>query len=186
MTNILQLDKTRDDLALLFKEMGFHRGAEIGTDRGLYAEVLCKANPGVLLYCIDPWKIYKDNTDYFDQHVLNVNYKNTVKRLAPYNCEIIRKSSMGVIKDFVDNSLDFVYIDANHNFKYVLEDINKWSKKVRPGGIVSGHDYIWQAHRKPRYDVKEALDIHLKNNGIEELFLLTKRGGSTWYYVKNS
>ena len=182
---IITLDKTRDDLALLFKEMGFHRGAEIGTDRGLYAETICKANPDLLLYCIDPWKIYPDNTDYLDQKVLNINYKNTIKRLAPYKAEIIKASSMGVVNNFSDGILDFVYIDANHNFKYALEDINKWSKKVRAGGIVSGHDYIWNAHGKRRYDVKEALEIHSQIYEIKELFLLTKNGGSSWYYVKS-
>jgi len=182
---ITSLDETRYDLVRKFKELGFTVGAEIGTDRGLYAEEICKANPGIKLYCIDPWKIYRENTDYFDQHSLNVNYNNTLKRLAPYNCEIIRASSMGVIDKFKDGSLDFVYIDANHNFKYVLEDINEWSKKIKVGGIVSGHDYIWQAHRKPKYDVKNALEIHLKENGIEELFLLTRKGDSSWFYIKN-
>ena len=62
---ITTIDKTRDDLALYFKERGYKTGAEIGVDRGLYSEVLCKSNPGVKLYCIDPWKIYKDNTDTF-------------------------------------------------------------------------------------------------------------------------
>lgn len=182
---ITNLDETRSDLAIKFKELGFTIGAEIGVDRGLYAKEICEANPGVKLFCIDPWKIYPDNTDYYDQGVLNVNHKNTIRRLAPYNCEIIAKSSMGAIKSFSDNSLDFVYIDANHNFKYALEDIVKWSKKVRPGGIVAGHDYTWRAHRrKPRYDVKDALDIHMKDNNIPELFLLSKKGGSSWYYVK--
>src|ERR1035437_6012055 len=111
---ITNLNETRHDLVLRFKELGFTIGAEIGVDRGLYAEEICRANPGVKLFCVDPWKTYKDNTDYFDQHMLNVNYKNTIKRLAPYNCEIIKKSSMGVIKEFEDNTLDFVYIDANH------------------------------------------------------------------------
>jgi len=180
---ITSLDETRHDLVLKFKELGFTVGAEIGVDRGLYAEEICKANPSVRLFCIDPWKIYKENTDYFDQHILNVNCLNTGKRLAPYNCEIIRKSSMSAIKEFEDNSLDFVYIDANHNFKYVLEDIQEWSKKVKTGGIISGHDYIWQAHRRPKYDVKNALDVHLQETD-KELFLLTAKRGSSWYYVK--
>ena len=181
---ITELDKTRSDLAVMFKDLNFTIGAEIGTDKGLYADEICKANPGVKLFCIDPWKIYKENTDYPHQSTLNINYNLTKKRLKPYNVEIIKRSSMGVINEFEDNSLDFVYIDANHNFKYALEDINGWSKKVRTGGIVSGHDYIWRPRGKRRYDVKEALEIHSKDNNIDELFLLTKAGGSSWYYIK--
>jgi predicted O-methyltransferase YrrM len=44
--------------------------------------------------------------------------------------------------DFLDNSLDFVYIDAGHRFDDVVQDIIKWTKKVRKGGIISGHDYM--------------------------------------------
>ena len=181
---ITELNKTRSDLTVMFKELGFTIGAEIGTDKGLYAEELCKANPGVKLICIDPWKTYRENTDYPHQRTLDINYRLTKQRLAPFNVEIIKKSSMGAIRSFSDNSLDFVYIDANHNFKYALEDITKWSKKVRVGGIVSGHDYIWRPRGQRRYDVKQALEIHSKEDNIQELFLLTKAGGSTWFYVK--
>src|SRR3990167_381360 len=43
-------------LAELFAELGFEYGAEIGTDQGEYAEVLCKTIPDLTLFCIDPWK----------------------------------------------------------------------------------------------------------------------------------
>ena len=55
----VQLPHRRDELARLFKELEYKVGAEVGVDRGLYAEELSKANPGVKLFCIDPWKIYK-------------------------------------------------------------------------------------------------------------------------------
>lgn len=48
---------------------------------------------------------------------------------------------MDVVKGFKEESLDFVFIDANHEFKEVACDISEWSKKVRKGGIVAGHDY---------------------------------------------
>jgi len=38
--------------------------------------------------------------------------------------------------------LDFVYIDGHHGFKYVAEDICEWSKKVRKGGVIAGHDFV--------------------------------------------
>ena len=181
----ISLDDTRNGLAILFKELGYKVGAEIGVDRGLYSKELSKANPGVKLYCIDPWKVYKEYDDIPDQHTLNVNYNSTIKCLAPYNCKIIRKFSMGAINDFEDRSLDFVYIDGNHTFNYVLEDINQWSKKVKPGGIVSGHDYIWRSHqRRAGFDVKKALELHLQNDKTTQLFLLTKKGSSSWFYIK--
>ena len=50
---------------------------------------------------------------------------------------------MEAVEDFADGSLDFIYIDANHDFRYIAEDLSEWTKKVRPGGIVSGHDYFY-------------------------------------------
>ena len=50
---------------------------------------------------------------------------------------------MEALNDIPNESLDFVYIDGNHHFKYVAEDICGWSKKVRKGGIISGHDYFY-------------------------------------------
>jgi hypothetical protein len=44
---------------------------------------------------------------------------------------------------FRDESLDFVYIDGNHQFKYVAEDLATWSSKLKKGGILAGHDYIY-------------------------------------------
>ena len=42
-----------------------------------------------------------------------------------------------------DKSLDFVFIDADHSYSGCLADIKAWTPKVRPGGMVSGHDYEW-------------------------------------------
>ena len=54
----------------------------------------------------------------------------------------IRKSSVEAAKDFPDRSLDAVYIDAAHDEDSVREDIKTWRPKIRPGGILSGHDYV--------------------------------------------
>jgi SAM-dependent methyltransferase len=143
----------RVSLAKLFRELGYKVGAEIGVEEGRYSKVLSQHNRGVKLYCIDPWFSDGVYRKQFDQAYIDNLMANAVGRLARYNCEIIRKTSMDAVKDFVDNSLDFVYIDGNHKFEYVVNDLAEWSKKVRPGGIVSGHDWI-----------KMALSSTTKNN----------------------
>ncbi len=131
----------RSDLASLFTELGFTKGAEIGVLLGQYSKILCEANPKLSLYCIDPWKTYKEYQDLTPQKTFNKLYKQAKELLAPYKCKLIRKKSMDAVPDFDDNSLDFVYIDGNHEFASEANDIFEWSKKVRPGGIVAGHDY---------------------------------------------
>lgn len=133
---------SRDDLPNFFRQMGYQTGAEIGVYKGEFSEKLCAA--GLNLYAIDPWRIYKDYDNPRGQARLDQQYEHTKRLLSAYpNSTIIRKTSMEAIEDFADESLDFVYIDANHDFRYIAEDLCEWTKKVKKGGIVSGHDYFF-------------------------------------------
>jgi hypothetical protein len=133
-------DVGRDDLPAFFKEMGYKVGAEIGVATGLYSEKLCQA--GLKVYAVDPWLEYPGYDSKGVQVRLDKEYEEAKQRLAPYDCTIIRKKSVEAAQDFEDGSLDFVYIDGHHGFKFVTEDIYEWSKKVRIGGVVAGHDFV--------------------------------------------
>ena len=128
---------TRDLLPELFRSLDFKVGAEIGVQRGKYSEKLCKGNPELKLHAIDPWKSYNS----ISQGTHDLRYAQAMKRLSPYNVNAIRKTSMEALNDFEDRSLDFVYIDGNHDYDYVCMDIIHWSKKVKSGGIIACHDY---------------------------------------------
>lgn len=164
----------RNDLPQLFKDMGFKVGAEIGVDRGIYIEKLLKA--GLKIYGIDPWLYYEDYPHPQGQKRLDFLYKHTQRVVAPYDCELIRKTSMEAVKDFEDNSLDFVYIDGHHGFKYIAEDLWEWTKKVKKGGIIAGHDYAKNKHNKIRdpfvLDVAPVIDAWIKARGIKNWYLL--------------
>ena len=93
---------------------------------------------------------------------------------------------MDVVKNFADESLDFVYIDAAHDYKSVKDDIGEWDKKVRKGGIVAGHDYLNKLHGTD-YGVKRAVDEWVKGNKIKHLFILeeNRKKSPSWFYVKS-
>lgn len=188
----------RDDMAKLFAELGFEEGAEIGVERGLYSEVLCKANPKLWLHCIDPWSagaydpqaaIHAVDTE---QSKYDERYKECVERLKPYKAVIDRRGSLEAIKDFEDESLDFVYIDANHDFPNFINDLHNWKKKVRPGGIVSGHDYAIFSYKKHNH-VKRALEAYARCYRMQPLFIVgameykegtTRDKYRSWFWVK--
>lgn len=187
----------RDTLAQLFAVLGFNVGAEVGVERGLYSEVLCKANPTLKLFAIDAWTAYGEYRDHVTQEKLDSIYDEAKKRLQPYHCRLVKGFSTNVVRDFSDNSLDFVYIDGNHEFKHVVEDIAVWSKKVRPGGIVAGHDYIKRktTHKKQEYlmHVIPAVHGYIDAYQIKPLFVLgskEKKEGQlrdsprSWFFVK--
>lgn len=133
--------KNRLALAQYFNELGFKTGAEIGVWDGIYSEILCKNIPGLKLYSIDCWEPYKGYRDHTLNHKAENAYEKAKERLLPFGATLIKKYSMDAVKDFADGSLDFVFIDGNHEYSFVRDDINAWTPKVRIGGIVSGHDY---------------------------------------------
>jgi len=142
------LDCTRNDLVEFYQERGFKVGVEVGVYQGEYSEVMAKG--GFKVYAVDPWGVYPDYKVQIDQAKIDYNYKVTKERLEVYpNVSIVRKTSMEAVKDFEDNSLDFVYIDANHRFKFIAEDMMEWAKKVKEGGVLAGHDYAFFRHRFP-------------------------------------
>lgn len=119
---------------------------EIGVFRGKNAEILRKMFPDAHLYLIDPWK---PNPDYLksgsavseDPIVYEKAYRRVEKLFSnDPNVTLIKKCSHEACDD-VPNSVDLVFIDANHAYPVVRRDILLWKDKVRPGGILSGHNY---------------------------------------------
>jgi SAM-dependent methyltransferase len=182
----------RSTLAGLFNALGYRRGVEIGVERGRYSEVLCRENPGVELFCVDAWKAYRGYRDHVDDKKLQRFYEEAQERLAPYNVTFVRKFSLDAVKDFADASLDFVYIDGNHDFQHCTNDIAEWGKKVRPGGIIAGHDY--SRYRWPnRIHVVQAVNGWTDAEEVKPWFLLGSQAkvegqlrddSRSWFWVQ--
>lgn len=163
----------RRQLAELFNELGFKRGVEIGVAWGFYSEVMCNANPGVELYGVDPYERQEGYIDYKLKSTFEGLEQRAHEKLDPFpNYHFVRKTSMEALQDFEDGSLDFVYIDGDHCFESVVNDIAKWSKKIRKGGIISGHDYA--KHRKPgvKIHVVDAVRGYTSAYKIDNWFVL--------------
>ena len=158
--------QNRTTLAKHFADCGFKVGAEVGVCDGYYSEVLCKNIPGLKLYAIDSWDLYEEYRDFRreESQYLKI-YNDACEKLKPYNCEIIKARSMDAVKKFEDESLDFVYIDANHAYEFVKEDIREWTKKVRKGGIVAGHDYY--KTKAGNMGVINVVDEYIKEHGYK-------------------
>ena len=172
------IDKYRG-LTSLFAELGFKIGAEIGVNKGRYSKWLMykmrRNKPK--LFLVDNYPIYEDFGYYANPVRQKACFEEAKVRLEKFNCEWVNKSSMEASKDFLDNSLDFVFIDANHHYEFVVNDIAEWSKKGKPGGIVSGHDYS-----KHMFEVKAAVDGWVKSRKIKPWFLTEKN--NCWFYIR--
>lgn len=178
-------------LTRLFAELGFRVGAEIGVEQGRFSAEICRDNPGVKLFCVDPWLAYTRYKDEVSQAKLDGFYQDAQTRLAPYNVRFIRATSMEAVKQFEPGTLDFVYIDGNHEYRYVVDDIDEWSRVVRPGGIVAGHDY--RGFDRLRPDGTRKLPFHVVQavNGfcdaweIHPLFIMRGDKCPSFMWVKS-
>lgn len=157
----------RDELANFLADEGYHKGAEIGVNKGYYSETLCKANPNIELYCVDAW---------YNQRAK----KLATARLKPYNATMIHKLSLDAVNDFPDQSLDFVYIDASHYFDDFVCDLVYWSKKVRKYGIIGCHDYFHHSYN----GVVGAIDAYTNCHNIYPWYVTLELWPSA-FWVKN-
>ena len=158
-------------MAQTLGELGFTEGAEIGVAEGVHAKVLFDNIPGLKLACVDAWEHYPGYDEY--ENIDDV-YRQAQQRLKDYDCQLIKKFSMDAVKDFKDESLDFVYIDGAHDFKSVADDICEWTKKVKIDGVVFGHDYKRTGKPgRPRVDVKDVVPAYMYSHAIIPWFVLT-------------
>jgi len=176
---------TRDDIPALLNKMRLNgEGVEIGVRFGEYSEHLLHYWICKKLYSIDPWVYIEDHSD--GSNVSNEEqekiYEKAKKTLGQYGSrsDIIRDFSISASKRFKNQSLDFVYIDARHDYKHALEDINLWLPKVRIGGILAGHDFLEGTWANTTFGVKKA---------VLELFPLgdltiTREHPPSWIYTK--
>lgn len=182
----LEIALNREGLAWLFNKLRFKSGAEIGVEQGEYSERLVIANPEVTLHLIDAWAAYKGYRDHVSQSKLDGFLQSVKTRMAPYNNEIrkvhiLRKFSVEAAKEFDNESLDFVYIDANHEFSHVVADLAAWVPKVRVGGIVSGHDFFTSGGP---YHVPYAVRGFTEAYKISPWFVLRGDHTASWMWVK--
>lgn len=180
MKTILELD--RIDLIKLYKGVG----VEIGVANGRYSRRIMERGKVTKLYGIDPYVRHRGYMDYTRDKTFSDMRTNAHALLDKYpNYEFIETYSMEAVKQFKDESLDFVYIDGDHSYKAVTDDMTAWIKKLKPGGVMAGDDYIRSARDKRYYDVIRAVDDFVEKNNIPELFLY--HGGRTptnWMFRK--
>lgn len=160
-------------------EMNFKVGVEVGTDKGYFANVLLSSSNLDILYCVD---LYPDNlfgiTDGQDRFIeaksALSNYVNNGRAVFKIG------ESAEVSKRFEDGSVDFCYIDADHSYDFIVADLKAWYPKVKPGGVLSGHDY----KSLKKCGVERAVNEFCEEHGYE-LTVIGHRRARSWSIVKH-
>lgn len=137
----------RGGIGPLLEAEGMRTGAELGVQLGLFAKHTLTSWPSCRkYYLVDLWghqENYKDITNVDDtaQEEAFQATKNNVKDFMQ-KIVILRNYTVLAAHAVADGELDFVYIDARHDYCGVMEDLQSWWPKLRSGGILSGHDYL--------------------------------------------
>lgn len=161
---------TRRRLVQHFGDHDLLKGAEIGVDRGKFSEYMLTHNPEMHLLLVDPWR-WKLRGES--------RYESTIRRMEPFGdrAVIVRKDSFDAVHDIRDESMDFVYIDGNHQFDYVMTDLIWWAKKVRYGGVVAAHDH----YRFRGGGVVPAVEVYTRQHGITKWFLTDEKTATVFW-----
>ena len=129
-------------------------GAEIGVWRGDFSGAILRVTDPSTLHLIDPWS-FRDDPAYEDawygagharsQDDMDSIYWSVLERFSNEirsgRVRVHRAMSVEAAAELPDDSLDWVYIDGDHTYQCVLQDLETYSPKVRRGGVIAGDDY---------------------------------------------
>jgi hypothetical protein len=142
-------EKVRERLLGLMPKQAV--AAEIGVWEGGFSRRILELCAPVRLHLIDPWEYMPEfsNTGFGrrkNADLMEQKYRDVVAALGPDpRVTIHRATSEAALSAMPDASLDWVYIDGNHNEPFIGRDLELCLAKVKPDGIIAGDDYNWQA-----------------------------------------
>ena len=171
-------------------------GAEIGVAEGAYsAAILEAAQPGEL-HLSDPWSHLEPGSglmqgrellggidaarargERFDAPPPNFEgdklYAKVVERFeGDPRVRLHRQYSYKAAAGFDEGFFDFVYIDGNHHYEFVLQDLQDFAARLKPGGLLFGHDFFEDAFaRRENYGVVDAVSVFVKRSDFRFLML---------------
>jgi hypothetical protein len=167
--------------AAVIREEGLQRGVEVGVAFGGHSESILEIETVEMLWAIDPFLHQGDYDDPInvEQERFDRIHAFTSERLARFGARamLLRMSSEEAVA-VVPDDIDFVYVDAIHTLDAVWDDLWRWAPKIRPGGILGGHDY---GH--PDFPgVKQAIDTFSSRTGwpVHEL------GETVWWMPRGA
>ena len=140
------LDRVKQLIELIPPTIDVLFGAEIGVYKAEMSVELLKYYSNLCLLLVDGWVPYNggDWTSNQNQQTFDLIKQEAIMKTASWrnHCFIIDQPSPAASLIIPNESLDFVFIDGNHQYEAVLEDLEAWYPKVKTGKLLIGHDYV--------------------------------------------
>jgi predicted O-methyltransferase YrrM len=127
---------------------------EIGSFKGRSSVAICEGLrhvPGARFVAVDPWRrksMLDKDTFGEDDPDADTIYERFLRNTADYDfVTAMRTTSVQASAEFEDESVHWIFIDGDHTLPAVRADLRTWYPKLKPGGLLSGHDYDWWSVR---------------------------------------
>ena len=166
-------------------------GCEVGVAYGGHSAAILNKTDVQKLFSIDPYLEYGDKTNNFlfrsaldkvtKQKSWDLLYLHVLDRLSSFGSrsDLLRMTSLQAVEFFQKESFDFVFLDANHSFDSVMQDLHAWFDKIKSGGVFCGDDY--ESARHP--DVTRAVNHFFKTKNIT--VYTNKKHKRFWWIYKS-
>ncbi len=171
-------------------------GAEIGVAQGEYSAAILQSAQPAELHLIDPWSHLEAGSDLLgavemlggigharargdpfgavpENREGDIQYSEVIARFeGDARVQLHRQYSYKAAASFADGYFDFVYLDGNHHYEFVLQDLHDFAAKLKPGGLLFGHDFFEDAFaRDEHYGVVDAVNSFVKRSDFRFLAL---------------
>jgi len=141
-----RITKRYDWLVSIVLARRYKTGAEVGCAQGYITGRLLRQCKGLHLYAVDLWGKVGEDVEGRDTNYDTWDFEDVYRRFKLYTrgyrsrMTVLRGVSWEMADRVPNNSLDFVFIDAGHNYESVRWDILAWAPKLKSRGMLSGHD----------------------------------------------
>lgn len=154
----LHCNRKRQDLTRFVPPGGV--GAEIGVNTGRFAHALAKGARPRRLYLVDAWWTLPTEPSATTRDA----HRRTCERMKWWIdrdiVHVIVKRSVAALSEFEDHHLDWAYLDASHNYAETLAELELLAAKVKPDGLIGGHDFNTRRHPGVFRALTEFLNEH--------------------------
>lgn len=118
-------------------------GAYMGRSTCYIGQEIIRKEKKIKFDVIDHFKGSPEHQEFLkDKSLYDIFIENMKKAEILDSINVIQKDSNEAVKDYENNSLDFIYIDADHSYEAVKNDINIWIPKIKTNGTLVGDDYV--------------------------------------------
>lgn len=141
-----------------------------GRSAAFMAVEIINSNKQITFDCIDHFRGSEEHLDptqegydkdAVDGKLLQIFTDNMLPVAGHYN--LVPQSSPEAVVNYADASLNFVFIDASHDYDSVKADILAWWPKIKPGGVLAGHDVRHPPIDQALKDTEQTIGKYVSN-----------------------